>query len=117
MTGRLGLLPVRSAGDYADGADLNMLGGFERASGRELSTDVPSGPWRNLMEERYVAERMAERLSERVLYVLGLRPMVNYFKLVQLPTRIYGWDTDEDRIQEPSPGRRRPSGPSSRTST
>ncbi|KFA91491.1 sulfatase [Archangium violaceum] len=84
---------------YADGADLNLQGGFERASGRELSTDVPSGPWRNLMEERYVAERMAERLSERVLYVLGLRPMVNYFKLVQLPTRIYGWDTDEDRIK------------------
>ncbi len=88
--------PVRY---YADGPDLNMMGGFEHANGRDVSVEVPTGPWRALMQERYVAERMAERLTERVLYVLGIRPMVNHFKLVQLPTRIAGWDTDEDRIQ------------------
>ncbi|WPB82210.1 sulfatase-like hydrolase/transferase [Archangium violaceum] len=84
---------------YADGPDLNMLGGFEHANGRHVSVEVPTGPWRVFMQERYVAERIAERLTERLLYVLGIQPMVNHFKLVQLPTRIAGWDTDEDRIQ------------------
>ena len=82
---------------YADAADLNMQGGFDQANGRALA-GPPGSFLRHFPAERYFADRVGERLSERLLYVFGIRPIVNYYRLIQLPTSIYGEHSDRERI-------------------
>ncbi len=83
---------------YADGPDLNMREAFDHANGRDVAVDRWARVGRLFPAELYFAERLWERLTERILYVVGVRPMVNHFKLIQLPTSIYGDQSDRERV-------------------
>jgi hypothetical protein len=82
---------------YADGADLSLQGAFDEANGRRVAP-LPGPVLRRFASERYFALRVYERISERLLYIFGLRPIVNHYRLIQLPTTIYGEHSDAERV-------------------
>jgi hypothetical protein len=81
---------------YADAPDLSLQGSFDEANGRRVATPGPLG--RRFASERYFAIRVYERISERLLYIFGVRPIVNHYRLIQLPTSIYGEHSDAERV-------------------
>jgi glucan phosphoethanolaminetransferase (alkaline phosphatase superfamily) len=82
---------------YADAADLSLQGGFDEANGRAVAP-LPGPILRRFASERYFIDRVAERIGERLLYVFGIRPIVNHYRLIQLPTSIYGEHSDRERV-------------------
>jgi hypothetical protein len=96
---------------YADGPDLNMRESFDHANGRDVFPDRSKRIGRVFPGELYFAERLWERISERMLYVAGVRPMVNHFKLIQLPTSIYGDQSDRERVDAAASAARHASRP------
>ena len=83
---------------YADGPDLNMRESFDYANGREFESDRWRALRRRFPAELYFAERLWERVTERLLYLVGVRAEVNHSRLVQLPTSIYGDQSDRQRV-------------------
>ncbi len=83
---------------YADSADMNMQGGFERANGRTVAL-ADAGPLMQPLIYVFNAEiqfafQLYERLASRLLHILGVRPMLDPFQMVKVNR---GLGPEEDR--------------------
>ena len=88
---------------YADGADLNMQGGFDYANQREIGAAsanwLPARVRIALAQPIHFYDQMARRLSERALHLTGVQDMSRAFQAVTggSEARVYG-RSDSDRI-------------------
>ncbi|MEP0201354.1 MAG: sulfatase-like hydrolase/transferase [Halioglobus sp.] len=88
---------------YADGPDLNMQKGFDFANQRALASDsadwVPNSARVALANPLYFLSRLWQRVEERALHLLRLKPMDSVYKAVEAKeaARVYGTN-DQARI-------------------
>jgi hypothetical protein len=84
---------------YTDAGDLNMINSFDVANGRTLWTQTPNSlasriAYLGSAEVQFLV-RMSNRLSERLLHIFGIRPIINHYLLVTEGT---GLDSSTDSV-------------------
>jgi hypothetical protein len=88
---------------YADAGDLNMISSFDIANERRLFAPTPgslAGRWAYLFSaEIQFSTRMVNRLSERLLHICAVKPMINHYLLVKEGVGL-SRDVDTQRLNE-----------------
>jgi hypothetical protein len=88
---------------YADSGDLNMLGSFNVANGRNLWAQIPgsfAAKFSYLFDsELLFSSALLDRITQRLLHIFAIRNMNNYLALVR-PDAEGGWDADHETIAE-----------------
>jgi len=88
---------------YADAGDLNFVSSFNQVNGRQLWTPLPGSPGGTFSylfsPELQFLRRMSKRLTERLLHIIALRPIVDHHALVTDSGEV-GWGMDQKSIEE-----------------